>query len=105
VSRAGDGAIQDADIIQATRFVFEQAELLHLPAVVNLSLGSDFGTHDGSSALEQGLASFVGPEFPGRAIVVAAGNSGGLFAGIGTGEPEPFGIHTEVHIPLDSPPL
>ena len=51
VSRAGDGAIQDADIIQATRFVFEQAELLHMPAVVNLSLGSDFGTHDGSSAL------------------------------------------------------
>ncbi len=103
VSRAGDGAIQDADIIQATRFIFEQAEQLHMPAVVNLSLGSDFGTHDGSSALEQGLASFVGPEFPGRAIVVAAGNSGTLYSGIGTGEPEPYGIHTEVHIPRESP--
>lgn len=103
VSRAGDGAIQDPDIIQATRFIFEQAERLHLPAVVNLSLGSDFGTHDGTSALEQGLASFVGPEFPGRAIVVAAGNSGGLFTGIGTGEPEPYGIHTEVHVPRESP--
>ena len=103
VSRAGDGAIQDADIIQATRFIFEQAELLHMPAVVNLSLGSDFGTHDGSSALEQGLASFVGPDFPGRAIVVAAGNSGTLFSGIGTGEPEPYGIHTEVHVPRESP--
>lgn len=68
VSRGSGGAIFDADIILATRFIFEQAERLGLPAVVNLSLGSDFGTHDGSSPLEQGLASFVGPEFPGRAI-------------------------------------
>jgi len=103
VSRSGDGAIQDADIIQATRFIFEQAERLGMPAVVNLSLGSDFGTHDGSSALEQGLASFVGPDHPGRAIVVAAGNSGTLYEGIGEGQPEPFGIHTEVHIPRESP--
>jgi subtilisin family serine protease len=103
VSRAGDGAIQDPDIIQATRFIFEQAERLGMPAVVNLSLGSDFGTHDGTSALEQGLASFIGPDFPGRAIVVAAGNSGSLYTGIGTGEPEPYGIHTEVHVPRESP--
>jgi len=103
VSRAGDGAIHDADILQAVRFIFEQAERLGMPAVVNLSLGSDFGPHDGSSPLEQGLASFVGPEHPGRAIVVAAGNSGNLYAGIGTGQPEPFGIHTEVHVPRESP--
>lgn len=102
VSRAGDGAIQDADIIQATRFIFEQAEALGMPAVVNLSLGSDFGSHDGASALEQGLASFVGPEHPGRAIVVAAGNSGALYSGIGQGQPEPYGIHTEVHVPRES---
>ena len=102
VSRAGDGAIYDADIVQAARFVFEQAERLGMPAVVNLSLGSDFGTHDGSSQLEQALASFVGPEYPGRAIVVAAGNSGGLYVGTGSGEPEPLGIHTEVHIPRES---
>lgn len=103
VSRAGEGAIFDADIILATRFIFEQAERLGMPAVVNLSLGSDFGTHDGSSALEQGLASFVGPDHPGRAIVVAAGNSGTLYSGIGSAEPEPYGIHTEVHVPRDSP--
>jgi len=103
VSRSDDGNIQDADIIAATRFVFEQAARLGMPAVVNLSLGSDFGKHDGSSALEQGLASFVGPDFPGRAIVVSAGNSGTLYSGIGNGQPEPYGIHTEVHVPRDSP--
>ncbi|HXK17909.1 MAG TPA: S8 family serine peptidase [Polyangiaceae bacterium] len=103
VSRSDDGNIQDADIIEATRFVFEQAERLGMPAVVNLSLGSDFGKHDGSSALEQGLASFVGADFPGRAIVVAAGNSGTVYTGLGGGQPEPYGIHTEVHVPRDSP--
>ncbi|HYQ17852.1 MAG TPA: S8 family serine peptidase, partial [Polyangiaceae bacterium] len=103
VSRTADGSIQDPDIILATRFVFEQAERLGMPAVVNLSLGSDFGAHDGSSALEQALASFVGPKYPGRAIVVAAGNSGGLYGGIGSSEPEPYGIHTEVHVPRESP--
>jgi subtilisin family serine protease len=103
VSRSGDGSIFDADIILATRFIFEQAERHGWPAVVNLSLGSDFGTHDGSSALEQALASFVGPDFPGRAIVVAAGNSGSVRSGLNTGEPEPLGIHTEVHVPHDSP--
>jgi subtilisin family serine protease len=102
VSRSGDGSIFDADIIQATRFIFEQAEQLGMPAVVNLSLGSDFGTHDGTSPLEQALASFVGPRFPGRAIVVAAGNSGSLYQGGDSGEPEPLGIHTEVHVPRES---
>jgi subtilisin family serine protease len=103
VSRSGDGNIFDADILLATRFIFEQAERLGMPAVVNLSLGSDFGTHDGSSPLEQGLASFVGPDFPGRAIVVAAGNSGSVRSAAGTGQPGPLGIHTEVHVPHDSP--
>jgi subtilisin family serine protease len=102
VSRTSGTSIFDADIVQATRFVFEQAERLGMPAVVNLSLGSDFGAHDGGSALEQALASLVGPDFPGRAIVVAAGNSGGLYAGLDNGLPEPLGVHTEVHIPHHS---
>jgi RimJ/RimL family protein N-acetyltransferase/subtilisin family serine protease len=97
--RAG-GGIFDADILKATRFVFERADELAMPAVVNLSLGSDFGGHDGSSSLEQGLESFVGPARPGRAIVVAAGNSAGLVDGI-TGVPGPCGVHTEVHVPRD----
>ena len=101
--RAG-GGIFDADILKATRFVFERADELAMPAVVNLSLGSDFGGHDGSSSLERGLESFVGPAHPGRAIVVAAGNSAGLVDGI-TGVPGPCGVHTEVHVPRDESAL
>ncbi|MEI9941493.1 MAG: S8 family serine peptidase [Pseudomonadota bacterium] len=98
----GNGGIQDADVLRAVKFVFDRADELHMPAVVNLSLGSDFGAHDGSSALEMGLSSLVGPAFPGRAIVVAAGNSAGLYEGLASAYPGPFGIHTEVHVPRAS---
>jgi subtilisin family serine protease len=94
-----DGSIYDADVLKAVRFVFDRADALGMPAVVNLSLGSDFGGHDGSSALERGLASMVGPEHQGRAIVVAAGNSATLYEGLGGGAPEPLGVHTQVHVP------
>ena len=97
-----DGGILDADVLRAVKFVFDRAEDLGMPAVVNLSLGSDFGAHDGTSALEMGLTSLVGPSYPGRAIVVAAGNSAGLYGDIGSPYPAPYGIHTEVHVPLAS---
>lgn len=100
--RAATGSFQDADIITGAAFVFERAEAMGLPAVVNLSLGSDFGAHDGSSSLEQGLAALVGDELPGRALVVAAGNSGGLYYGAVPSYPEPLGVHTEVHVPRKS---
>lgn len=98
------GGIVDSDILRGVQFIFDRATELGMPAVVNLSLGSDFGAHDGSSALEVGLTSMVGPDFPGRAIVVAAGNSAGLYRdpGFDSAYPGPFGVHTEVHVPRDS---
>jgi subtilisin family serine protease len=65
------------------------------PAVLNLSLGSDYGPHDGTSPIEKGLLALVGDDKQGRAIVVAAGNSGELVTIGGKG---PYGIHTEVHV-------
>jgi len=97
-----NGNIEDADVLRAVKFVFDRAADLGMPAVVNLSLGSDFGGHDGSSALESELSAMIGPDFPGRAIVVAAGNSAGLYSGLASPYPAPFGVHTEVHVPLDS---
>jgi subtilisin family serine protease len=93
-----DGDIYDTDVLKAATFVFERAEALSMPAVVNLSLGSDFGGHDGETPVERGLESLVGADFPGRAIVVAAGNSAGLYDGSGAGVPDPLGVHTEVHV-------
>lgn len=101
-TRSGAPIVLDPDVVLATSFVFERAASLGLPAVVNLSLGSDFGAHDGSSELERALGEFVGPEWPGRAIVVSAGNSGTLELGVTSAYPEPFGVHTEVHVSTDS---
>jgi subtilisin family serine protease len=106
--RVGSGngeGIDDASVLLGTDLVFSLAESEgqkhgreRLPAVVNLSLGSDFGGHDGTSALERGLAELVGPDHPGRSIVVAAGNSAALANGKGT-FPNPLGVHTQVNVP------
>lgn len=63
------------DILAGVRYIFDQAEVHGLPAVVNLSLGGHDGPHDGTSLFEQGLDELVAR--PGRAIVVSAGNEGG----------------------------
>lgn len=97
------GTISDGDVVLATQFVFERARELGMPAVVNLSLGSDFGAHDGSSELSEALAELAGLATPGRAIVVAAGNSGRLYASQGSSEP--FGIHAERVASADAPAL
>jgi len=62
------------DIVEAVRYVFDKAEWLGKPAVVNLSLGGHFGPHDGTSLFEQSLESFL--ERPSRALVASAGNEG-----------------------------
>lgn len=73
----GDG-IENDDLVRAVQFMFDRADAEKRPMVVNLSLGSDFGPHDGTFLWEQVIASHVGPEFPGRAVVAAAGNSGSI---------------------------
>ena len=100
---AGEAGIRENDVVLASKFVFERARELGFPAVVNLSLGSDFGAHDGSSELAQLLSSLVGPEQPGRAIVVAAGNSGQLLRGVTSAAAEPVGIHTELDVAPQAP--
>lgn len=71
-------AIEEAALVTAVQFMFDRADFMKKPLVVNLSLGSDFGPHDGTFLWEQTVASYVGPDHPGRAIVAAAGNSGSI---------------------------
>ncbi len=86
----------DPDILNAARFIYDRADELGMPVVVNASLGSEFGPHDGTSELERGLAAMVGEDQPGHALVVAAGNEATLYPGPqGEG---PYGIHTEVTV-------
>ena len=98
VSGVMQNEIFDADILAGAAFIFDQADGLGLPVVANVSLGSDFGPHDGSSPLGEALSDFVGPEQPGHALVVAVGNSGALEVVEDSPYPQPMGIHTEVHV-------
>jgi subtilisin family serine protease len=59
-------------VVEAISYIFEKAEALGMPCVVNLSLGQNGGSHDGESTVERAIDSML--ETPGRAFVVAAGN-------------------------------
>ncbi|MFO0617164.1 MAG: S8 family serine peptidase [Polyangiaceae bacterium] len=94
------GGFPDDVVLRGTKFIFDRADRMGLPAVVNLSIGGDFGPHDGTSVLERGLSAFVGDDKPGRAIVVAAGNGGGLYQ---IQDLQPIGIHTVTHVGSHAP--
>ena len=78
VTRDETDSIDNGDLQRGTQFLFDRADFMKKPIAVNLSLGSDFGPHDGTLAWEQVLASYVGPTLPGHALVAAAGNSGSI---------------------------
>lgn len=64
---------QSTSVIDGIKYVFDYAESVGKPCVVNISLGSHLGPHDGTSDTDRALAELVGP---GRIIVGAAGNEG-----------------------------
>lgn len=64
----------DSAILDGVAYIFGRATATGKNAVVNLSLGSQYGPHDGSSPFEAGLDALSGP---GRVITVAAGNDRG----------------------------
>lgn len=67
------GSIQDAAIVDGICFIFEMAEELGMPCVINLSLGNYFGPHDGTSPFDM-MCDYIQGE--GRLIVGSMGNSG-----------------------------
>jgi subtilisin family serine protease len=78
IVRASDpnGAVDEGAAVLGAKFVFDKAAEAGKAAVVNMSLGTQYGAHDGTSAFERGLSELAVGK--GRAIVVAASNEGGL---------------------------
>lgn len=62
-------------VADACDFIFDKADSLGLPAVVNLSVGSYLGSHDGDDPAAMLMENLL-DEHGGRIIVCAAGNSG-----------------------------
>ncbi len=63
--------IYEDHVLDAIHYIFQRADELQMPAVINLSLGSHFGAHDGSALLERAIDALSGP---GRIVVKSAGN-------------------------------
>lgn len=62
-------------IADACDYIFKVADSLGMPAVVNLSLGSYLGSHDGNDPAAEYMEDLL-DEKEGRIIICAAGNSG-----------------------------
>ena len=60
-------------VLEGVSTIFDKADAIDKAAVVNLSVGTSLGAHDGTSLLEQGLDALVDGK-RGRVIVGAAGN-------------------------------
>lgn len=62
------------DISNGVKYIFDKATAAGKPCVVNLSLGSQYGPHDGTDVNSQFIDDYTGP---GKIVVRAAGNNGG----------------------------
>lgn len=62
-------------IADACDYIFKVADSLGMPAVVNLSLGTYLGSHDGNDPASEYIESLL-DEKEGRIVICAAGNSG-----------------------------
>ena len=59
------------EVVDGVAYIFDKAQELGMPAIVNLSLGFFSGPRDGTSLLEQAISNQAGP---GKIVVASAGN-------------------------------
>jgi subtilisin family serine protease len=79
----------DAEILDGVDYILRKASELDRPVVVNMSFGSQWGPHDGTSLLDQAVDRLLGES--GEAIVAAAGNEGGRTVHVGAVLRQPVG--------------
>lgn len=64
---------EDADLSDGVKYIFDYADEVGKPCVINISMGGLLGPHDGTETCNRVIESLIGP---GRLVVAAAGNSG-----------------------------
>ena len=68
-----ENELNDVNIANCVRYIFDYADRVGKPCVINMSIGSNDGPNDGSSFLCRTFSSSSGP---GRIFVLSAGNDG-----------------------------
>lgn len=71
--REGNAVGTARNLMEAADYIFRKADELGKPAVINISLGTHSGPHDGSTTAERWFDQLL--QTPNRAIVISAGNS------------------------------
>ncbi|MBS1593054.1 MAG: S8 family serine peptidase, partial [Bacteroidetes bacterium] len=66
-----------ATIADAINFIFTKADQLGMPCVINTSVGTYYGPHDGSELSVQAIENML-DQHSGRVVVAAAGNAGNV---------------------------
>ena len=88
-------------VIDGVNYCRSVAEDEGEPVVVNLSLGTNFAPHDGTSALSLAIESITGGgEESGTVVVASAGNNGGTAPPVHTG---PVSLSDSADVTLDVP--
>jgi len=64
-----------SSLVDAIKYIFDKADALGEPAVINISLGTYFGSHDGKDIQAQYIDNLI-TTGPGRVVVCSAGNAG-----------------------------
>ncbi|MDQ3050030.1 MAG: S8 family peptidase [Bacteroidota bacterium] len=67
----------DPTYIDAVDYIFNKAQLLGKPCVINASLGDYYGSHDGYDLQSQMISTLLNQQ-SGRVMVAAAGNAGNI---------------------------
>lgn len=64
-----------SSLVDAVKYIFDRADELGEPCVINISLGTYFGSHDGKDIQAQSIDNLI-TAAPGRMVVCSAGNAG-----------------------------
>ena len=64
-----------SNLVDAIKYIFDHADAMGKPAVINISLGTYFGSHDAKDIQAEAIENLI-TSSPGHVVVCAAGNAG-----------------------------
>ncbi len=64
-----------SNLVDAIKYIFDRADAMGQPAVINISLGTYFGSHDAKDIQAEAIDNLISSA-PGHVVVCAAGNAG-----------------------------
>ena len=65
--------VSEVDVVNCIRYIYSYADSVNKPCVINLSISTLNGAHDGKDRISKAVAQRTGP---GRIFVISAGNTG-----------------------------